>query len=73
MIAMDSPINTVNTPMIIGFLTCPYIPSTINFFGGLQGASVPFPVYSYYSRLNLCAIYATKRKTLILRRNDCEQ
>jgi hypothetical protein len=40
---MDSPINTVNTPMIIGFLTCPYIPSTINFFGGLQGASVPFP------------------------------
>jgi hypothetical protein len=35
MIAMDSPINTVNTPFITEFLTYSYILSTTNFFSGL--------------------------------------
>lgn len=44
-IVMVSPINTVKTPNIIGFLTYPYIPQIINFLVGLQGANVPFPIF----------------------------
>lgn len=43
-IAIASPASTVNTPIIIGFLTYLYIPPVINFFVGLHGARVPFPV-----------------------------
>ena len=42
--AIDSPASTVSTPIIIVFLTYPYIPLIINFLVGLQGANVPFPI-----------------------------
>ena len=43
-IVIDSPINTIKTPVIIGFLTCPYKSLIISFLVGLQGAKVPFPI-----------------------------
>ena len=42
-IAIDSPIRTIITPIIIGFLTYLYIPFITNFLVGLQGARVPSP------------------------------
>ena len=41
--AVDSPIRTVKTPSIIGFLTNPYIPLVTSFLVGLHGARVPSP------------------------------
>ena len=43
-IAIDSPVRTIKTPEIIGFLTCPYIPPVTNFLVGLHGANVPLPI-----------------------------
>jgi hypothetical protein len=43
-IASDSPASTIKTPVIIGFLTYPYIPEVTSFFVGLQGANVPLPI-----------------------------
>ena len=42
--ARASPSKTVNTPMIMGFLTWRYGPFITNFFGGDQGANVPLPI-----------------------------
>ena len=43
-IATDSPNRTINTPIIIGFLTYRYGPAITNFLVGFQGAKVPFPI-----------------------------
>ena len=43
-IDIDSPIKTINTPIIIGFLTYLYIPVITSFFVGFQGANVPLPI-----------------------------
>jgi hypothetical protein len=42
--AIDSPINTIMAPMMMGFLTCLYIPLITIFFVGFQGARVPLPI-----------------------------
>lgn len=39
-----SPASVIKTPEIIGFLTYLYSPPVTSFFGGLQGARVPFPI-----------------------------
>lgn len=44
-IAVDSPVSTINTPIIMGFLTYLYMPVITSFFVGLQGARVPFPIF----------------------------
>ena len=47
-IASDSPVNTISTPIIIGFLTYLYIPSITSFPVGLHGASVPLPILTNF-------------------------
>ena len=44
-IQIDSPINTVKTPIIIGFLTYLYIPDVTKYCVGFHGANVPFPIF----------------------------